>query len=263
MEERLPLKAISIRAKEIDTKNDLEKAIQWVEENIDAKKIIDGFFLKRTSIKDNYLASRYHHNNRDEFDFNLIKKYIDKNSIILDLGCGTGILEKKLSSHVKRIIGVDKFQEFLKRAYQAENIQYLVGDLANLDINNLKDNYNVILLFGVSFYLSDDELNDLIAKVVTLMTKNSIFIIKNQWGIKDELIVNKYSEDLQSDYYAKYRKLEDICNLLKLHNLTYEVVDIYPPEMNLWNNTHEYALIIRKNKEVKNENKISSSNISK
>lgn len=35
--------------------------------------------------------------------------------------------------------------------------------------------------------------------------------------------------------------------LLLLDNLAYhvDVIDIYPPEMNRWVNTHEYALICR------------------
>jgi len=129
MAELLPLKAIKIRAKEIDTKKDLEGAKKWVEENIDAKKLIDKFFQERINIENNYIASRYHQNNRDEFDFNLIKNYINENSSVLDLGCGTGILEEKLSPEVKSIVGVDKFQGFLTRAYQANNIKYIVAGI--------------------------------------------------------------------------------------------------------------------------------------
>ena len=246
MEEILPIKTVLIRAREVDTPKDLEEAKRWIRENYDNDKIIDKFFNSRLNLKDNYLISRYSHNTRDDYDFELIKKYINKESIILDLGCGTGILEKKVYKYIKKIIGIDKYKFFLEKAFKAANIEYLEGNITDLKEMNLKDKFDLILLFGVTMYITDEELNNIIDSVIPIMSENGVFIIKNQWGIDKELIIDKYSEGLKSIYYAKYRKLSSVCELIKSKNLHCEVYDIYPAEMNNWTNTHEYAIIIKK-----------------
>lgn len=40
---------------------------------------------------------------------NLIAKYVNSNSKVIDLDCGTGIIEKRLYKMVKSILGVDKY----------------------------------------------------------------------------------------------------------------------------------------------------------
>lgn len=204
---------------------------------------IDNFFRKRFDIEDNYITSRYTKNDRAIYDVEFIKKFINKKSTILDLGCGTGILEEPLSPLVAKIVGVDKYQEFLDKAYKADNIQYIASSFSDL---NIEEKYDLILLFGLTMYLSDEELDDLLKKVINAMNEKSIFIIKNQFGIEKEVIVDNFSENLQCFYYAKYRKLADMCKIIQEHGFSYEIIDIYPDYINKYKNTHEYALVLKR-----------------
>ena len=143
----------------------------------DITKVIDDFFRKRFNIEDNYIASRYTKNDRAFYDIEFIKQFIDETTKVLDLGCGTGILEEKLAPLVSHIVGVDKYQEFLDKAYKAPNIQYIASDVSDFNIDK---QYDLILLFGLTMYLSNEELDNLLIKVANAMHKKSIFIIKNQ-----------------------------------------------------------------------------------
>ena len=210
---------------------------------------IDEFFRKRFNIEDNYIASRYTKNDRAIYDIEFIKQFINKNSTILDLGCGTGILEEYLAPLVAKIVGIDKYQEFLNKAYKAENIEYIASSFSDL---NIKKQIDLILLFGITMYLSDEELDDLLKKVIVAMNKESIFIIKNQFGVEEEVIVDNFSEALQCDYYAKYRKLEDMCQIVQEHGFSCDVVDIYPTYINKYKNTHEYALVLKRKRNEQN-----------
>lgn len=243
MEEIMPCKTIQIRAREIDTPKDFEEAERWIKNDYDNNMVIDNFFKKRFEMKSNYLISRYHLNGRDEYDYNFLKQFINSNSSILDLGCGTGILEEKLSATAKYILAIDKYKEFIDKAFKANNIEYLVKEITTIDIEKI---FDLIIMFGVTLYLSDEELVLLLQKVKNLMDLDSTFVIKNQWGIEEEVIVNKYSEQLDSIYYAKYRKLQDIINLTNSLGFSCNIHDIYPQNFNNWTNTHEYALVLRK-----------------
>ncbi len=209
------------------------------------EQIIDDFFRKRFDIKDNYIASRYTKNERGYYDVEFIKNYITQMSQILDLGCGTGILEESLSPLVASIVGVDKYQEFIDRAFKAPNIQYIASSFKDLQFEG---KFDLILLFGLTMYLSDEELGDLLSKVASVMKDDSVFIIKNQFGINEEVVVNNFSDNLQCFYYAKYRKLADMCKMIIDFGFSCEIIDIYPSYINKYNNTHEYALVLRKEK---------------
>ena len=243
LEEILPTPVLPVRAREIDTPKDYEEAKRWINNNYDDNQIIDNFFKSRFYLKDNYVISRYRHNKRDIYDSELIKKYITPNCSLLDLGCGTGVMEELLYKEIKKIVAIDKYQEFINKAIKKDNIEYIIDDFSGL---NFDEKFDIIILFGVTMYLSDNEFLNLLNKMYNLLKNDGTAIIKNQWGITEELEINKYSEDLKSIYYAKYRKLSAVRDIIESNGFSCKIHDMYPEDMNEHKNTHEYALILKK-----------------
>lgn len=246
LESNLPIKFQLIRAKEIDTPNDLDQAKEWIKENFcDKKKIVDEWFKSRFNIENNYVVSRYRENNRIDYDIDLISKYVDSDSRVLDLGCGTGIIEEKLSKMVKYIKAIDKYQEFLEKAYTMNNVEYEKNNIVDVKEDTI---YDAILMFGVTMYILDEELDSIIKNCIQMMNNSSVLIIKNQWStMDDDLIINKqFSIDNDTQYYAVYRSLLKMKKLLIENGFKFEIIDLYPAELNLYDNTHEYALVCRK-----------------
>lgn len=65
----------------------------------------------------------------------LLKPYFDKESYVLDAGCGLGQTTKELSKHFKFIVGIDSSSsniEESKRINNEDNILYLVDDVNNI-----------------------------------------------------------------------------------------------------------------------------------
>ena len=245
LEPLLPIAVKVVDTREIDTPADLTKALSWWKE-LSAhkqKEVTARFFKKQEQVEDRYLAARFHKNERLAYDENLIKQYICPDSRVLDLGCGTGLLEDVLHKEVRHIVAVDSSEEFLKKAVPYENVDFLVGDATTYTDNSF---YDLILAYGITIYMDDDGLLQMLKNIFSMLNSDGVLVLKNQWGVENRLVVDGYSEGLGSDYYAIYRSLDEIKLLLAECGFSFEVVDIYPEYMNLWKNTHEYAFICKK-----------------
>lgn len=72
-------------------------------------------------------------------------------------------------------------------------------------------------------------------------------IIKNQFGVSDDVTVDGFSAEQQKYYYAQYRHIDkEISILNKIGYKAMNVFDIYPSEANRWPNTHFYAIVANK-----------------
>jgi ubiquinone/menaquinone biosynthesis C-methylase UbiE len=80
----------------------------------------------------------------------LIKKNVDKNSKVLDLGCGGGRLTLSINKYVNCIIGIDFSKELIssaKKNTKANNVTFKVMDGEKLDFQ--KDSFDVIVSHAV------------------------------------------------------------------------------------------------------------------
>lgn len=75
----------------------------------------------------------------------LIKEHTNKDSIVLDIGCGGGRLTKSIAPHVKKIYGIDYSKELIKSAKKSKlsNITYKTMDGEKLDFN--KNTFDVVI----------------------------------------------------------------------------------------------------------------------
>ena len=70
-------------------------------------------------------------------------------------------------------------------------------------------------------------------------------IVKHACGVHEEVVVDAHSDAVGSRYNARYPKLEDEVQRLRRH-YDVNVVDLYPPSINKWKNTHYYAFVASK-----------------
>lgn len=203
------------------------------------------FFEKMTvKAKDNPWCVKMA-NNTDftHIDAQFIQRYADKNTEILDLGSGTGLIVNKIYDKVKSIDCVEPFKEFSDHIIRNKNVNVINSDIVKLDIHK---KYDLVCLFGVIQYFNEEESIKIYKKCLTWMNPNSKIIIKNQFGINEDVTVAGYSEEQKNDYFAQYRHIDKEIEILK--NIGYkniDVVDIYPLEANRWKNTHFYAIVAK------------------
>lgn len=209
-------------------------------------KNIEKYYTAMAKTINNPKATRNNAKDFSEYDINIMKRIANKEKTLLDLGSGTGLLINHLFNDFKQITAVEKYPDFSKFINKSPNIKIITDDLLNLgDLDNIK--YDVVSLFGVMNYFDSAESQTIYKKVYGFLRNSGTLVVKNQMGIKQDVIINGYSEELKTNYYSEYRQVDkEIALLEKVGFKNIEKVDIYPAEYNRWTNTHFYAFICHK-----------------
>jgi cyclopropane fatty-acyl-phospholipid synthase-like methyltransferase len=177
-----------------------------------------------------------------EYDRGLMKKLSGKEKKLLDLGSGTGLLINHLYEDFEKIVAVEKYEAFSKFIDERDNIEVRNEDL--LEVKPEESFYDIVSLFGVMNYFNSSEAEKIYKKVYHALKPKGMIVVKNQFGVKEDVIIEGYSKELQTDYFSHYRQTDkEIACLKKIGFCKIEKIDIYPPKYNRWNNTHFFALI--------------------
>ena len=158
----------------------------------------------------------------DEYEkgFVLPKLMLNRNKVVLDLGCGMGRLADAVSDKVKEYYGVDFSSEMIAVAKQNVRNNHchfytmsIVDALSDPKITARK--YDLVLMAGVSMYINEDELKESYRLLRNLVNKDSLFYFEESVGKKERLTLNHiWSEDLQDYYGAIYRTREEYKSLI-------------------------------------------------
>ena len=183
-------------------------------------------------------------NDYTETDANFILRYANGNSEILDLASGTGLIINRLYDKVSHIDAVELFSDFSKFIKATPRISVFNQDITQYETDK---RYDIVTMFGVVSYFNQEEIEKIYCKYFALIKQGGKLIVKNQFGVKEDVNVSGFSEELQRNYFSQYRHLDKEIKILEgvgFRNI--EVIDIYPPECNRWDNTHFYAIVAEK-----------------
>jgi 16S rRNA A1518/A1519 N6-dimethyltransferase RsmA/KsgA/DIM1 with predicted DNA glycosylase/AP lyase activity len=185
-----------------------------------------------------------HNTDYTDIDAEFVLQYADKNTSILDIGSGTGLIINKIYDKVKSIECVEPYAEFTKFIAKSDNITIINEDAFKY---NTTKNFDLVSLFGFIQYMSEEEALFIYIKCYKWLKQNGKIIVKNQFAVAEDVNVSGYSEEQKTEYYAQYRNIDKEVNMLKQTGFKNpKVTDIYPPKANRWNNTHFYAIVAEK-----------------
>ena len=118
-----------------------------------------------------------------ECDINFYKSFINKNTSILDIGCGTGREALRLFEFCREIVCIDISESMLKifksrlKSVKTNNITIIKADMLNFKLNQEFD--LIILPFRVFQALtSNGQRTKFLKNVKKYMSKNSVLIIQ-------------------------------------------------------------------------------------
>lgn len=180
-------------------------------------------------------------NDFTQMDADFIMKYANSSSNILDLASSTGLTINKYYHKVNHIEAVELYENFTKYIEKTDRIS-----IVNCKVQDYSTDkqFDIVTMFGITFYFNDNEVVDLYKRYQGFLKNSGKLIVKSQFGVSEDVVIAGYSQELKTDYYAWYRHIDKEVAILK--NIGFkniEVVDIYPPECNRWDNTHFYAIV--------------------
>jgi HAD superfamily phosphoserine phosphatase-like hydrolase len=240
----LPFPIMEIRAFDIDTYSDYEHAKHCLNKWAQGNSNIDKYYSDLSNKIKDPVETRNKAPDFSSYDIKFIKKFADNNNDLLDLGAGAGLLINSLVGSFREITAVEKYEKFSDFISNSEQVVIINEDVLTFLPSKM---YNLITAFGLMNFFSYKEAEAIYQMVFNGCKKSGKFIVKHQMGIREDVFIKGYSNELGCDYYSNYRWLENEKNLLRdIGFKISEVVDIYPPEFNRWDNTHFYAIVCTK-----------------
>ncbi|WP_068634868.1 methyltransferase domain-containing protein [Thauera butanivorans] len=131
-------------------------------------------------------------------------------SSLIDLGCGDGRHLAEIASGFERITGVDFAPELialaqrkLEAAGTEAQLQLHAADILEF---HTPEQFDLILLSGITPCLDDDQLGQLLHKIAGLAHARSRLLIRTSIALDKRIdLVNFFSHELGSTYTAYYR----------------------------------------------------------
>lgn len=141
----------------------------------------------------------------DEY-VDLIKKYADKDSLLLDVACGTGNVLVKLLKNGYNVSGLDISDEMLLICQEKLQDNNLFTNLYQDDMRNIQilDYYDLIYSFldSINYLISIEDINMTFRNIYLALKDNGYFIFDVHSVENVNLVFDGYSFNEVKDDYA-------------------------------------------------------------
>ena len=162
------------------------------------KVFMEHFYKKRAKIWDSQPLEKYSGHLLIASAFG--QANIEKDNVILDLGCGTGSLASFLRPYAKSLIGIDLSHEMLTHAREAELYDFLFETDIEFYLAETSDHFDIVVAAAVFIHFLN--LEDIFSLIANKLKKNGQFIFTVFEGQKEHKYLNEFLTYSHSDDYV-------------------------------------------------------------
>jgi len=159
-------------------------------------------------------ANQFDKDTTDNKYIDVFLSYLNKESRILELGCGTGRLTRYIYDKGYNIKGLDLSKEMLNIAKKNHNkIKFVCKDIRKIDYKT--DSFDALAIFYALFHLNKSEVLKLFPRINKILKKQGILglilqegsgekIINTPLSSNEKLYLNLYTESEISSILKKF-----------------------------------------------------------
>lgn len=167
----------------------------------------------------------------------LVPKIKDKDSL-LDLGCGDGALIKCL----KELTNIKTFYAFDIAEKMMVNIPAILGYYDCYNPVDLPKTDVTVFSGVIPFLFDEDIIHDNLSRI-----QSDLIYIKSPCSMEtQDILVDTFSEQLNSNYSSIYRTIPTMFKIIEKHFKIIEVNKIYPEEIESDFGTKQISFICKK-----------------
>jgi cyclopropane fatty-acyl-phospholipid synthase-like methyltransferase len=179
-----------------------------------------------------------------DLEVSFIANYLKPEDEVLDIGSGSGLITNKLIDKVSHITTVEKFTGFTKFIVEHPNMLVINADILGF---KMRKQFDAVLCLGVAQYFKKQDALDMYYSLFEMTKPGGVLIVRMHCGLEKDKIVNGYSEELQTNYFAEYRYVNTEVEALKSVGFdTVEKHDILPDTLNVWPDTRHFIFVCKK-----------------
>mgnify|MGYP003216986574 CR=1 FL=1 len=164
---------------------------------------------------------------------NIFKEYkIDKDTQVLDLGCGTGKMARKLAREGYQVTAVDNSMDMLEIAASEEDdhILYVLQDMVSLELPQQVD-AAVSICDCMNYILEEEDLKEAFRRVREFLKEDGVFVfdMNSHYKYKEILACNTFAEDREdaSFIWDNFYDEEEMINEYDLTVFVQEEGDLF------------------------------------
>lgn len=175
---------------------------------------------------------------------------------VLDIGCGIGRWADVLSPNVSYYHGIDMMKELIdiaqKRCFDFKNrsFQTLPAQDVSPSTLNTSFSFNIIMIAGVLHYINDEDVEKILSNINKCAALKTKIVIRGPFALEKRLTLNKiWSDELEHEYSAIYRTIDEMHELFKKHLSDFSVIKdspLFPSELNNRKETEQHFFILQK-----------------
>ncbi len=189
-------------------------------------------------------------NKRDDYsdlEIDFLRPFLKQNISVLDLGSGSGLVVNKLVELVGHITAVEKFQNFSKYIKQSDKLELINADIIGF---RLYRKFDLVLATGVMQCLEGKYIPEIYKNIFNMTNPGGHFAAHIHCGLEKHVIVDRFSEELNANYYAEYRHFEQEKSMMLKSGFQFvELHDVFPDWLNKWPNTRHFLFVCHKAEE--------------
>lgn len=176
-----------------------------------------------------------------DIEVEFYRKHLSSSTELLDIGSGSGLIINKLHEEVKSVTAVEKYEGFSRFIADVPNMLVINADLLGFKI---RKTFDAVLCTGVAQCFPKKDMISIYHNMFDMLKVGGVFISRMHCGLEEDIIVNGYSEELGTDYFAEYRQVDRERALLgEVGFSNVEVFDILPDSLNVWDNSRHFIFV--------------------